>query len=318
MADTSEKLQALVRSLNLIPYLRSHPNATAFEIAADLGTTPEDIKDAFLRLFCTGVGRNTEDLIDLSFSFRDGITVYNDQGLNQALRLTPTEAGALLITLESLEHMPGLVDPHAVVGAAAKIRGIMDEKTAAIYDSMARVNPEESRVQAAVGKAVDEQRRLRFGYWAATTNESRTRVVDPARIFIYDSEPYLVGWEEDRKGHRCFRLDRISDAELLEERANPRLQQLDFVPEDPFGFNRAERAEVLVHPEATWLADYYDIELGGPSDSGWIAATMPMGSPEWFVRFALGQADRMRVTAPDAVVEAIAQRKERALEVYTQ
>ena len=323
MTDHSRKLQALVRSLNLIPYLRNHPDLTPMEAAEDLGMTPAELKDAVDRLFCSGVGRNTEELIDLSFSYRDGIEIYNDQGLTQALRLTPTEAGALLLTLESLEAMPGLVDVSAVHSAAAKLRDIMDEKTAAIYDSLAATDPEESQVQAALAGAVDNHKQVRFTYWSMSSNRTRERTVHPARIFIVDGEPYLVAWDESAGGeatgeHRTFRLDRMKDVEVLDAPATPHLRELDFNPDSPFGLDHTLTAELEIHQEFTWLAEHYDITLGKDLGNGLIAATMPIGSEAWFTRFALGQGDRLRVTGPAKLVRAISQHRNRAIEGYTQ
>lgn len=318
MADQSRKLQALVRSLNLIPYLRNHPGLSPMEAAEDLGMTPVELKDAIDRLFCSGVGRNTEDLIDLSFSYRDGIEIYNDQGLTQALRLTPTEAGALLLTLESLEAMPGLVDVSAVHSAASKLRAIMDDKTAAIYDSLATTDPEESAVQAALAGAVDKRQQVRFTYWSMSSNRTTERTVHPARIFIVDGEPYLAAWEEMAGEHRTFRLDRMHNVEVLDATASPHLRELDFNPDSPFGLDHTLTAELEIHQEFTWLAEHYDITLGEELENGLIAATMPVGSKDWVSRFALGQSDRLRVVGPEKLVETISQHRKRAVERYTQ
>ena len=43
MADASQKLQALVRSLNLIPYFKNHPDKTPMEAATDLGMEPGEL-----------------------------------------------------------------------------------------------------------------------------------------------------------------------------------------------------------------------------------------------------------------------------------
>ncbi|MDO5031595.1 YafY family protein [Corynebacterium sp.] len=317
MTDASSKLHALVRSLNLIPYFRSHPEQTPMEVATDLGMSPEELKEAVDRLFCSGVGRNTEDLIDLSFSYREGIQIFNDQGLNKALRLTPTEAGALLLTLEALEATPGLIDAAAVQSAAAKLRGIMDEKTAAIYDSLAHTDPTESEVQATLAEAVERRVKVSFEYWSASSDSLSQRVVDPARIFIVEDEPYLVAWEEANGEHRTFRLDRMREVRLLEEPAQPRLRELDFDPEDPFSMRHALAIELEIHQEFTWLAEQYDIELGEDLGNGYIAATMRGGSLAWFLRFALGQGDRFRVVGPESVVEALADHRKQALAGYT-
>ena len=121
MKDSPAKLEGLVRSLNLIPYLHSHREATPMEIARDLGYSHEEVMRDLTRLSMSGVGSGPGELIDLVANWT-GITVIDDQGLNKPLRLTPTEANALLLTLESLETMPGLVDQAAVTSAAAKLR----------------------------------------------------------------------------------------------------------------------------------------------------------------------------------------------------
>ena len=318
MADGSQKLQALVRSLNLIPYFKNHPDKTPMEAAKDLGMDPGELKEALDRLFCSGTGRNTEDLIDLSFSYRDGVTIHNDQGLSQALRLTPTEAGALLLTLESLQAMPGLIDAHAVESAAAKLRGIMDEKTVAIYESLSTPAPEETDIQALLTQAINERKRVRLRYWSASSNAESERVVDPARIFIVDSEPYLAAWEEAKQAHRTFRIDRISRARIVEEKSQPHLKDLDFDASSPFNLGDGDTAQLAINQEFTWLAEYYDMRLGEDLGNGEVAATMPMGSVDWLIRFALGQADRLRVVAPQSVVNLIAERGNTALSGYTQ
>ena len=317
MADAPQKLHALVQSLNLIPYFRSHPKATLMEAAQDLGMEVAELNSALNRLFCSGVGQRTEDLIDISFGYREGVTIVDDQGLNQALRLTPTEAGALLLTLESLESMPGLIDTAAVQSAAEKVRGIMDDKTRAIYDSIAQPEEAESAAQVAAARAIETKRQLRLRYWSASSNEERTRTVHPARIFIFDSQVYLVAWEEDKGEHRRFRMDRIRQATVLDDEAQPHLRQLDFDPRDPFGLADSDRAHIELKKEATWLADDCEIRLGEDLGNGFVAASMPIGSVEWFARFAVGHADRFRVIGPDSVKNAIAHASEAGLRRYT-
>ena len=79
----------------------------------------------------------------------------------------------------------------------------------------------------------------------------------------------------------------------------------------------AKKATLEIHPEFTWLAEQHDIDLGETLKNGHVAATMPIGSEEWFIRFALSQADRVRVTSPDSLVKAITDRRLAALDGYT-
>ena len=105
--DSPEKLAALVQSLNLVPYFKAHPDRSIFEAAKDLGLTPDELVRALGRLHCSGISSQTQDLIDLSYELTTGVVIHDDQGMDSSLRLTPTEAGALLLTVEVLETMPG-------------------------------------------------------------------------------------------------------------------------------------------------------------------------------------------------------------------
>ena len=104
---------------------------------------------------------------------------------------------------------------------------------------------------------------------------------------------------------------------MEKEQAQPHLKDLDFDAASPFNLGNADTVKLAIHQEFTWLAEYYDMRLGEDLGNGEIAATMPMGSVDWLIRFALGQADRLRVVAPQSVVNLIAERGNTALSGYT-
>ena len=120
---------------------------------------------------------------------------------------------------------------------------------------------------------------------------------------------------------RTFRLDRIQSAELLDAPsvATGTDFDTDFDPADPFGMADRAQAKLLIHPDATWLADYWEIELdNAPEHAGapgeWIPATMRYGSDDWLVRFCLSQADRVRIVEPAALADEAMSRVHRGLE----
>ena len=93
---------------------------------------------------------------------------------------------------------------------------------------------------------------------------------------------------------------------------------MKFDEDDPFAFGKeTDTVSLEIHPDVLWLADYVPLELGETGPDGWVAATMPMGSPAWVVRFAMGQAGRVRVTAPEEVTRTIAAQAEAALGAYS-
>lgn len=314
--DSPAKLDTLVRALNLIPYFQAHPGRTVLEAARDLGREPARLIDELTRLACCGVGPWPEELVDLTASYKQ-VQITNSQGMDRPLRLTPTEAGVLLLTLESLEAMPGLTDREAVISAAAKLRGILGAETVAIYDSFAADDPAEHTSQEILREAMEAGRKLRFTYRSRSSDRASTRVVDPARIFVTGGETYLTAWEEASGRHKNFRADRMSQVHILDEGSSPHLESLPFDSEDPFGYRLiTEQAELLIHPDHTWLADYFPVTLGEPGEDGWVQARMPVGSKEWLVRFALGQSDRLQVTGPPELVEELHSRAASALAAY--
>lgn len=305
----SEKMSDLVRALNLIPYFRTHPDHSLFEAAKDLGLEHRQIVADLQRLHTSGVGTHTEELIDLTFNAnRTSVTITEDQGLTAPLRLTPTEAGALLLVLESLESQ--LVDKDAVVSAAAKIREHMAERTAGVFD--AQPDSEDPDLLA-VNVALARGRRLSFAYWSATNDEVSERTVDPARLFLHEGASYLAAWDPDRAAHRNFRTDRIRDARVLEETSAPHLREL---PDDPFAFTR--EAEIELRADATWLAEYHRMVLGGDQENGWVSATMPFGSEEWLLRFCLSHGDRLKLIRPVELARRVRERAASGLDGYDQ
>lgn len=324
--DSPDKVAGLVHSLNLIPYLHRHPHATPMEIARDLGQTHEDVMEALKRLQFSGRSKGPGELFDIAADWT-GITVIDDQGLNTALRLTPNEANALLLTLESLETMPGLIDDAAVASAAAKIRAVV--KGAGVEDAEpAAETGAQLASQAArtIAQALEQRRQVQFTYYSASSDTTTQRTVSPQSLFHRDGNTYLkareVGGED-----KSFRLDRIRAVGLLDAPADTGSRSVD--ASDPFGFHNREAAELLIRSEATWLADYWHIELhpeldpgdsdddsGDTASEGWVRATMPYGNHEWLIRFCLSQADRIRVVSPASIREEIARRGNDGLEAY--
>lgn len=305
MKDNPAKLEGLVRSLNLIPYLRQHPGATPMEIARDLGYGHEDIMADLTRLSLSGVGNGPGELIDLVASWT-GITLIDDQGLNKPLRLTPTEANALLLTLESLETMPGLVDHEAVNSAAAKLREVTRGRG---VDDAAHPVGQEAGAMATVSDALARDRRVQLVYYSASSDTTTRRVVSPVALFHRNGETYLRALEDGTE--KNFRLDRVRTAEVTREAAEPSAVRVS--ESDPFGFGDSARAVLEIHTDATWLVDYWEIELLD-REGEWVRAEMPYGSEEWLVRFCLSQADRVRLREPVELAGEIGRRARAARE----
>ena len=101
------------RLLTLVPYLHARGTVHVDEAARDLGTTPKQlVKDLKVLLMCGLPGGYPDDLIDVDLDAleEDGdgvIRVSNADYLARPLRLTPTEASAVIVALRALRNSAG-------------------------------------------------------------------------------------------------------------------------------------------------------------------------------------------------------------------
>lgn len=307
--------------LNLLPYFDAHPGRSIMEAAGELGYPPQQIMDDLNRLWCCGLpGMGPGDLVDLDHSY-PSVRVTNNQGMDRPLRLTPTEAGALLLALESLENVGGLTDREAVVSAAEKLRNIVPDSTVAVVDSVVSddFHSSTSPVLETIRDALDGGGILEFEYYSAASDTTSRRRAVPARVFTKEGNTYVSAWDTAAGTHRTFRLDRMSDVGSTGESGDPHLDELAFDSEDPFSFATVScRAEVRIREDAVWLADYVPFEL--PPDStpldGFYRAHMPVSSRDWFVRFILGQGGRVIVDSPADLVAQVSKRARDGLGAY--
>ncbi|MGV9743534.1 helix-turn-helix transcriptional regulator [Rhodococcus zopfii] len=304
----------LTRLLNLVPYFTANPGISAAEAARDLGVTPKQIMDDLNQLWVCGLpGYGPGDLIDLSLS-EDSIVVTFTAGIDRPLRLTSTEATALLVALRSLLEMPGVVDPSAAQGAIAKIEAAAGS-AAADHDAPPAVS--DDPVAATVRAAVHHGRALHLTYYSASRDTVSERDVDPIRVVLIDEHTYLQAWCRAAEGVRLFRFDRIDAAAELPEPARPPAAVDD---EDSFelfeGDPTLPAARLRIDPGYSWLIDYYPLTEVQLHPDGSCTAVLRFASPEWMTRLVVGLGAGVTVLGPADLVAAVRARAAAALDAY--
>lgn len=316
----NERIADMVRMLNLLPYFERHPGRSIMAAAQDLGLDPGTIMEDLNRLFCCGPGVMPDELVDLEHGFAS-VQVLDSQGMDKPLRLTRTEAGALLLALESLDAIPGLVDKTAVRSTAAKLRGLMADEAHGVFDSQAvsgsDAESEGERVVEKLRQAMIENKKVSFAYLSHGVKHSKDRIVSPARLFSNQGHTYLNAFDHLTNEHRVFRIDRIRELTITSESAQPQLSKLDFDPTDPFKLNHAtEHAELKIASDSAWLADTIPCEVTTVTEDDSVIVTVPLVSREWLLTFALSNADRVEVHSPEDIAGSVRERAKLALTAY--
>lgn len=315
-APTTEHL---VRLLNLLPYFEHHPDRTLTEAAMELGVDFRELKKDLELLSLCGPGMLPDELVDLEATF-DGVRVINNQGLAMPLRLTPTEAGALLLYLERLEALGGLVDPAALQSATNKLRALARDQALGVFDSTAGradliTSPTSSPVIQVAQQAVAAGHRLGFDYTTKVNHSHRE--VSVVWIFTHEGHSYVQGYDHARGAHRTFRVDRMSGPHVIPEPATPKQSQLMFDSEDPFNLRGAPLTVTLqVAAGATWLVDYLLADESTLNEDGSVTVTLSAFDLDWCVDYCLAHADRVTVLGPAELTTRLAERLKMTYELY--
>ncbi|WP_024804823.1 YafY family protein [Nocardia sp. BMG51109] len=309
----------LSRLLNMVPYFLANPGISAAEAAAELGVTTKQLMNDLNQLWMCGLpGYGPGDLIDLSFS-EESIEVTFSAGIDRPLRLTSTEATAILVGLRSLADLPGMVDPTAARSAMAKIESAIAEDAERVTGPEPPA-PAEAPAVTTVRSALAANRALRLVYYSASRDVVSERVVDPIRIVLVDNNSYLQAWCRQAEGVRLFRFDRIEEAAELDEPARPpshatdESAALDLFSDDP----AIPLARLRIHADYGWVLDQYPMHRVVVHPDGSAEATMRFATLDWMARLLLGFGSGVTVLAPAELVAAVRDRSDAALAAYAE
>lgn len=255
---------------------------------------------------------------------------YDGDGLYElpGLWLSAEELAALLVIDEALQALP----PGLLSDALAPLRRKLDHiaSRAGLGDghwhTRLRLRPMAARPVGngfrTVAKALLDRRRLRLEYHARHDDRWAVRDVSPQRLVLYRDNWYLDGWCHLRRDLRRFALDRIIDAQLLDEPA----QEVD--PEQLEALNRSygifagqpDSTAVLRFSAraARWVTaeTWHPQQQDQRAEDGGLIRRIPYHRPEELLLDILRHGPEVEVLEPPALRAAIAERLRRALRAY--
>lgn len=276
----------------MVPWLQQHPGVSVEEAAAHFGVPAADFeRDLWLTICCGLPGHGPDQLIDIQFWDEDGaINVLDAQTLDRPLRLSGSEAMALVVGLRLLAQVPGDHDRSALASVTAKVEAAADvaHGGAAVVEDHA-----DPGVMSALGDAIAQSRALRVIYAGATRDEVTERVVEPGQILHHSGRTYLVGWCREAGAERTFRVDRIRSAQMLDESTSTRVHRPSPAPA------HGESVRLRVAPASRWLLESWDLADGQEGVDGAVEATITVADRDWLTRIVLGQGGTVEVLEPE-------------------
>lgn len=311
----------VLRLIGMVAYLDAHGEATVDDLAERFGVPQEQVLADVDTLWLSGTpGYQPEDLIDFDgFGLDRGLVrLTQARGMTRPLRLGAREAVVLVAAMRALaeELGPALDDARRAVltSALAKLSALTSELTADAKTPTVAVDlgvRARTDVAAAVSAALAEGRRLRLRYVNAADRTS-VRDVDPVRLVADAGTGYLLGWCLAADAERLFRLDRVLDAQVLDEPADTH-----DVPEDADRFV-PDGAVVTVRlaSRARRVAETAQVSAVRNLDDGSFEVDLPVVSTPWLEHLLLGVADDVLAVHPPQVAQQVAATARAALLAY--
>jgi proteasome accessory factor C len=318
----------VARLLTLVPFLHARGGKVRLEDAAGaLGVPPEQVlADLKVLLMCGLPGGYPDDLIDVDLDALeepegDGmIRVSNADYLARPLRLTPTEATAIIVALRALRSSAAEDTREIVDRALAKL-----EAAAAHGTGTPQIDPGEApggadrvRLEADLRRATAGHRQIRLRYYVPSRDELSERVVDPRGLVTADGSTYLDAWCHSAEAPRLFRLDRIETAQVLDTPIASEPEAPRALADTGF-FPRSSDSTVVtleLDPAARWVVEYYPVEAVRSRRGGRLEVDLVVANDHWLQRLLLRLTPHARVVGPPEYAASYADAAHAALTLY--
>jgi proteasome accessory factor C len=278
-----------------------------------LELTPEELREDVELLNVVNFGGGTYVLY--AEILGDEIEVdsqpYGDNFARPA-RLLPLEAKALVAAIDLFgDHLPQS-DLQTARGKIVKALGHDPSEEGLEIASAGGGDAEVARM---VNEAIAESRVLELSYYKENEDQFTERRVEPYRLENGKEGWYVECYDLTKAGVRHFKLDRVKEARLSEEKFEPRPEVEEFAGVEGWMTHgevpTAEVARVWVSPErARWLREERTVveELA----DGAVVVELPYAGKPWLVREILRGAGDLVVLEPADAREAIAKEVEAA------
>jgi proteasome accessory factor C len=312
----------VARLLTLVPFLHTHGQVRIDEAARALGVDEEQlVKDLMVLLMCGLPGGYPDDLIDVDLDALEAgvIRVSNADYLARPLRLTPTEASAIIVALRALRNGAKDDTREVVDRALTKLEAAAAEGSAAtqIDPGLNAADADQALLAVRLRGAVERRRQVRLTYYVPARDEESERVVDPHGLITHRGLTYLDAWCHSAEAPRLFRLDRIAGAEVLDSTvAVPDVAPRDLGDGLFTSSSDTTPVTLRLQRQAHWVTEYYPVDDTRPQDDGTLEVDLQVADERWLTRLLLRLAPYAEVVAPAAYGEAFTAAAQEALSLY--
>jgi proteasome accessory factor C len=309
--------ERLGRMLVIVPYVVQHPGSELSEVAKLFDVPIEQLRRDLDLLFMSGLPPyGPGDLIEVDVDEDDRIWISMAAHFARPLRLSRSEALALFLRGTELLGTAGLPDAPALASAMDKLRASLGPETLGDAERIETVDPG-APIEALdpIREAARERRRVRIDYFAHSSGEWSSRVVDPEEVFVALGHWYVAAWDVAIDAERLFRVDRIRRVEPTGERFS--LRGLEGAGRSLYTPTEEDvSVRLRLAPGARWIAEYYATTDAQERSDGSLDITMPARTLGWVARLLMRVGSEATVLEPPELTAQVAAMARTTLDRY--
>lgn len=307
MADTASA--QLRRILTIVPRFADDQIHSIAELASAVGTTPKQMANDLVSITQRYDTPGFLECIQVMIT-PDTVCMISSE-FPRPMRLTMSELCALELGLTMIraERTPA---EHATIDSAmATLRKTISQLPSNERYERIRHGTIESAGDVAhltiLRSAHRDRHKVRVTYRSGGATETSARDICPQVIMYAEQMWYVLGVGDDNEA-RHYRLDRISDVEILNDTFEPNSTLIATVIERGLAFASDTTRHMTVHYSpriARWVAEREGVAL---SNDGSLTIDHPVADDTWAVRHVLQFGPEAVVVAPPDIRELVKQR----------
>lgn len=292
--------------LILLPWLYANNGVSIEDARREFNRSEKEFYEDLNLLTLVGVGQYANEQFEIDW--HDGhIYVYDNLGLDRAFKFDSMEAACLLVGLDLVEQ---LADSQSGF-TAADVQALKAKLSAALPHSVPIHVVEDDEVDAlvdSIGRAISSRVKVRFFYDNVSRDDRTLRTVSPVNVVATGAEPSLNGWCHASEAWRSFRLQKVSELQVLDEPAS--------LPDSPFVMMPKQDVVIAVAQNRLELLEQFDV-IGTPVPEGnRVLATVAIAAPQWLARLCQAAGGDIEVRTPEAVRDEVHALIAAAVEAY--
>ncbi len=245
------------------------------------------------------------------------------------LWFTPTELQALAVMQRLLKDVGGGLLTEHLGPLSKRLDELTRHRRLNLGEAASRLRfpalasrPAGSAFQS-VASATLQRKKVWIEYHARGTDERSERIVSPQRVTHYRDSWYLDAFDEGKDALRCFAIDRILTATILDQKAmDVADEELDAHYASSYGIfgGQADKVAVLrfTRERARWVAEevWHPEQRGEWLEDGGYLLRIPYSDQRELVMDILRHGPQVRVIEPQSLVEEVKSQLSGALQRY--